>query len=473
MKLPDRARASLPWTAYLWAAILILSFAVKSGKPAEQSAAPAMTGTRFAEVQSAEQQARAGFGLESLTGGRTPQTSQSLEKARAGFRKLARDGKSPGSSRKAILLAAALQKPLETALLTNLESALTSTLKLSPKEATQERTLWNALYSPPKAAPPLPPESEKRVKEMGLGFLENLALADLYAKEGKKPAADAARERLRKAATRSTTILFLFGAAGGLAGTVGVVLLVLFLTAAITKRWELVGRVATRPIRLPAGELLDGFLFYLALYMGAGAALSPLAGDLPTNLRLPMVVGLQLASGLGGIAYLAAKAKKRDLTLIDLGLTGRDLGVNALYGVLGWCAGLPIMFVAGLLAQKLFHGSGATPNPILPLLASDRAPLDRALIFLLAGVGAPLFEEFFFRGALFGSFRANLRWGAAAALSALVFAMVHPMQDWLPIFALGLAFGTIRELRQSLVPGIVAHCLQNSFAFLMLTSVFG
>ena len=273
--------------------------------------------------------------------------------------------------------------------------------------------------------------------------------------------------------TSLAVALGLLGSALVLAGFLGVILLALFGAAVATKRWELVGRVATRPIRLPAGELLDGFLFYLALYMGVGAAISPLVGNLGQSLRLPMVVWLQVASGLAGIAYLAARAKKRDVTLEDLGLTGRALAANVGYGILGWCAVLPLVFVAGLLAQKLFHGSAATPNPILPLLASDRAPFDRALIFLLAGVGAPLFEEFFFRGALFSSFRVHLRWGVAAALSGLVFALIHPMQDWLPIFALGLAFGTIREMRQSLVPGMVAHCLQNSFAFLMLTSVFG
>ena len=52
--------------------------------------------------------------------------------------------------------------------------------------------------------------------------------------------------------------------------------------------------------------------------------------------------------------------------------------------------------------------------------------------------------------------------------------MVHPMQDWLPIFALG---HTPSELCASFArascPESSPISIQNSLAFLMLTSVFG
>ena len=69
----------------------------------------------------------------------------SLEKARTRFRRLARDGRSPGSSRKALILAGMLRKPLEPALLDNLESSLRFA-KFSPSEIQSERqTLGHAL----------------------------------------------------------------------------------------------------------------------------------------------------------------------------------------------------------------------------------------------------------------------------------------------------------------------------------------
>ena len=78
----------------------------------------------------------------------------------------------------------------------------------------------------------------------------------------------------------------------------------------------------------------------------------------------------------------------------------------------------------------------------------------------------------FFRGVLYTGLRA--RWGVAASIivSAALFAIGHPVQDWLPIFGLGVAFAALRECRQSIVPGMVAHFLQNGLVFLTLSALF-
>jgi membrane protease YdiL (CAAX protease family) len=144
------------------------------------------------------------------------------------------------------------------------------------------------------------------------------------------------------------------------------------------------------------------------------------------------------------------------------------------YGIGGYCTALPLVISLGLISRLIFeHDQTRTPNPIMPLMAGEQDPLRRVVIFLMVAVGAPLFEEIFFRGALFSGLRTRYGWVLSAVISGAVFAIAHPPQDWLPIFGLGFAFATMREMRQSLVPTITAHFLQNSFAFIGMSLLFG
>ena len=74
---------------------------------------------------------------------------------------------------------------------------------------------------------------------------------------------------------------------------------------------------------------------------------------------------------------------------------------------------------------------------------------------------------------LFTGLRRRYAGVPSALISAVLFAMVHPQRDWLPIFGLGVGLAVLRHLRQSVGPGIVVHALQNGATFLMLNSVFG
>jgi hypothetical protein len=102
-------------------------------------------------------------------------------------------------------------------------------------------------------------------------------------------------------------------------------------------------------------------------------------------------------------------------------------------------------------------------------MVSERELVGRVAIFLLVAVSAPLFEELFFRGVLYTGLRRRLAWGASVLLTGAVFAALHPVADWLPIMGLGVMFGVLREHRQSLIPGIAAHFLQNTLSFVSLT----
>jgi membrane protease YdiL (CAAX protease family) len=422
----------------------------------------------FARYLQAEQQTR--FLIAQGTLGRAG-IGDSGGEALAAYRRLARETGSPNMGRKALILGALLKRPFDPALLDTLEEALRSQ-KIAPDKIAAERRLWTALYGSDTAS--LPPDSVARVRAMELRFLGDRALADVYRRSGAADEARAAEKRLNAAALRAAAVTGLFVVLAVLAVLAGLVFLTLFLAAWARGRWEGVARVATAPQPIEAGLLIDAFMAYLALYRLVG-----LLGSLTIGAggpRIPLMAAAQIGSGLLGIGYLAWRVRRGGGTLVDVGATTRTGGLADLgYGIAGYCAALPLMLAASLLARLIFHDGGiaTAPNPMLPLLAGERDLLNRVLLALMATIAAPAFEEFFFRGALFTALRARLRWVPSALISATVFACMHPVRDWLPILVLGFAFATMREMRQSLVPGLVAHALQNTLAYIGLSALSG
>lgn len=94
---------------------------------------------------------------------------------------------------------------------------------------------------------------------------------------------------------------------------------------------------------------------------------------------------------------------------------------------------------------------------------------------LQLGMISGLAEEVLFRGALQSLLAGTLGLGwLGVVIQALIFAAFHPVPDrraWsypLFIFIAGLAFGTAYFLTGSLIPGILAHYLNNAKGFYQL-----
>jgi hypothetical protein len=88
---------------------------------------------------------------------------------------------------------------------------------------------------------------------------------------------------------------------------------------------------------------------------------------------------------------------------------------------------------------------------------------------------APISEEIFFRGFIYGGFRRRLSFPAAALLSALIFGLFHYTGSGslavVPQLAvLGFAFCWVYEETGSIYPTISLHMLNNAFAFAVLAS---
>lgn len=453
---------TLPKTIYLWLVLLIASLLlgnrleprITRPSPTVKPTKIGLSGPNFERYLTAERLTRTHYALAKFGG------SDTLPEALAIYRELALATNQLNPARKVLILGNQLHKPLDETI-----------LKLLPEG---EQSLWRSLYGP-YPPPPIPLDAEAQLMAMQLRFLDNQALADLYKRLDNSQAAEAAEARrdaeAQGAILKRLVPLFVLAVLGGVIG-LGLLLFVGFV--ALRREWHLLGRVSEAvEQKLTWGDLLDGFVFYLASYRALGL----LVGIVVTSRAavVPLQVLLQFATGGLALAYLAAKAKKRGTSLVELGVSRESLGANVLYGLGGYLATLPLLGVLGLLSSWLFRNSTTTaPNPAMTLLSGTSSTgWERGLLFVTISVGAPLFEEFFFRGALFTGLRRRFSGLPSILLSAVVFASVHPIQDALPIVGLGVSFATMRHLRQSLVPGMVAHFLQNTLTFLMLTASLG
>ncbi len=94
---------------------------------------------------------------------------------------------------------------------------------------------------------------------------------------------------------------------------------------------------------------------------------------------------------------------------------------------------------------------------------------------LLIVVAAPISEEIFFRGFIFGGLRRRLSFGTAALISAAIFGVFHytgaGSLSVLPQLAfLGFALAWVYEETGSIYPTMAIHVTNNLLAFIVLTS---
>ena len=498
---PDKAvrpGMAVPKSLIVWIALLLLSFIVPTFIPAKQNkSAPArkdqtLSATEFSDLTDAETKVRYAFGTKAFQRGlrsaggikrtsasRKPEPTE-LDKAAKTYRDLLKTQSTPGVLRRIFIIDHARQVPLDETLL---EKDLPRALKeagVQPDKITTEQRLWRGIYGKPTsvAAADLPRFTDL-IKATNLRFLKTKALADLYAAAGETKQASAYENVFTASATRSVAKQGALNISLLLVFLTGLFLLILFLVAAKTGNWGLINRQATLPRVLGWGDLLDTFVFYLALMkftpLIASFVVSRLSLEPTPATLLTFYASLQAGIGLTALLYLWRTARKRGVTLADIGLRApRGLLAEIGYGIGGFCAVLPITLLLGVVSRLIFqHDQTRTPNPIMPLMAAEQDPVRRLIIFLMVSVGAPLFEELFFRGTLFSGLRTRYGWVLSGVISGAVFALAHPPQDWLPIFGLGFAFATMREMRQSLVPTMTAHFLQNSLAFISISLLFG
>ena len=154
----------------------------------------------------------------------------------------------------------------------------------------------------------------------------------------------------------------------------------------------------------------------------------------------------------------SAGAVRDDLSLLGL----RRFRPSAF----GWMAlGLFSYYVAAITYGTLI--TEPDQKDIARDLGLDAGVLAAIPVVALIVVVAPIAEEIFFRGMLFGGLRKRLSTFAAAAISALVFGALHATTGITavpPLIVFGFVLALLYERTGSLVPGMIAHALNNALA---------
>lgn len=282
--------------------------------------------------------------------------------------------------------------------------------------------------------------------------------------------------RLEDAGMLVIVALFAVGTVAFVLGLVGLVMLLVFLVAAATGRTAGIARQAGDWNHVYAevfAAWLASYLLFARVPSWAFGWWKGIGGTAPSqDVQLLASVGATVAAAVVGLWWGSVRGLPMRTMLDGIGLR-RFGGMDLVWGVVTWSMGIVLLAVgigiAFLLSALLGDGGMRASHPVQQMV-QDSGGLGLFLTYSLACVSAPLFEEIFFRGAMYRNLRIGLgRWGSlgSAAMSMLVssviFAAIHPQGlVFIPVLGgLAISFCVMREWRGSINASIVAHAINN------------
>jgi hypothetical protein len=216
------------------------------------------------------------------------------------------------------------------------------------------------------------------------------------------------------------------------------------------------------------GRVVVGVVVLLVLSLIEVAVVSIFDPSLDT-LAARLVAQAMLAATLVGVAYgvAAERGVPGPAPSATLGLR-RPLRSPLKFAAAAYIAYIVVALAYGALVHP--HQRDITRD-----LGFGHGDLGTVIAGVLIIVAAPVSEEIFFRGFIFGGFRRRLSFPVAAVLSAAIFGLFHytgsGSEAVIPQLAfLGLALAWVYEETGSIYPTIALHMLNNAFAFAILTS---
>jgi uncharacterized protein len=242
--------------------------------------------------------------------------------------------------------------------------------------------------------------------------------------------------------------------------------------------------LTVRPTRAPAwgiAEVVALPLFFVLAILPFSLVLDTFALHLGLMSSLGFIVTLTVIQNaiFAGASLYIALIKYR-LPPASLGLTGGAWGRRLAAATLAAAAALGgnvlgqnlTIFAAGLFIGRQAAAEMVTQQeahtPVFRLLREFRAPTDVVMLAILVAIIVPIGEEIFFRGLTYGAFRRRLGRHAAVLASAAFFAAAHlSLVTLLPIFILGTILTYLYEYTGSLVPGMIAHAINNLAALVL------
>ncbi|MBW4553706.1 MAG: CPBP family intramembrane metalloprotease [Aphanocapsa sp. GSE-SYN-MK-11-07L] len=233
--------------------------------------------------------------------------------------------------------------------------------------------------------------------------------------------------------------------------------------------------IAATSVPWPSETIWQVMVLWFTAFFGVSLAFVPLlarllgvtAGSVSPLIQAAFALltySLLMATGLT-ILYVSIRPfVAQPLTWLPLKLTGNWFW----WGLAGYFAVLPLVFVVSLINQQLLqdHGGG---NPILEIILGSHDRLTIGILWFMVAVLAPVFEETLFRGFFLTSLTRYLPTWSAIALSGGVFAIAHlNLADVLPLTVLGMGLGYVYLRSGNLLASMLLHGIWNSGSFLGL-----
>lgn len=246
------------------------------------------------------------------------------------------------------------------------------------------------------------------------------------------------------------------------------------------------------------GVYAETFAIWILLFVGLTLGASLL--DLPSSARLP-IQGVAMLASLIAVLWPVLRGRSWSVVRREIGWTaGRRPWLEPLLGPVCYILTLPILGVGlvitlmliklvgglpglGLLADAAhdFNAPDTAAHPIIGVVASG-AWYERLAVFCLASLVAPIVEETMFRGVLYRHLRDASRtvgpWLSvvfSATVVSFIFAVIHPQGlVAVPVLmAMAYGFTIAREWRETLIPAMVAHGLNNGMVLGLLILILG
>src|SRR3954452_11651654 len=206
------------------------------------------------------------------------------------------------------------------------------------------------------------------------------------------------------------------------------------------------------------------FVVGLSLYVVLGILVAAIAGvagwhTLPDRFVLVATLAQDLLLIL--LAYVAARASGPRALF--------NLGVRRFrpYRALGYAVLVFVGFLAFLIVWQQLLNIGEQDDLAQELGAKDSS-VNLVAVGVLVCVVAPIAEELFFRGFMYGALRRSIGWIAAALITGVVFGIVHAGGTdavfLVPLGVLDFLLCWLYRQTSSLLPGMAVHAFNNAWA---------
>ena len=225
------------------------------------------------------------------------------------------------------------------------------------------------------------------------------------------------------------------------------------------------GSLTPVPAWAPLAALVSAFVVATLAYLLIAAGVEAAGGNVTTGGPPGLVISATLVQDIALIAaaFLFAGIWARGVTPATFGLRPTRLGPAIGWTLLTWAAffALTAIYIA------------AVGEPDQQELTRDLA--EEESLAALVGYGvllafvAPLTEELFFRGFVFGVLRERVGVVGGALATGVVFGLVHvagsPIETVGVLVILGVLLCALYQKTGSLLPCIALHALNNAISF--------